>query len=78
MILSAVLLFARLLAPGRFELELDVYILVLGALAVFDVVLAARRGLSARGALRARRGARAASRREAQRAGRARPDSSAS
>jgi hypothetical protein len=40
-ILSAVLLFARLLAPGRFELELDVYILVLGALAVFNIVLAA-------------------------------------
>ena len=41
-ILSGVLLFARLLAPGRFELELDVYILVLGALAVFNVVIAAR------------------------------------
>ncbi len=40
-ILSGVLLFARLLAPGRFELELDVYILVLGALAVFNIVLAA-------------------------------------
>jgi uncharacterized membrane protein len=40
-ILSGVLLFARLLAPGRFELELDVYILVLGALAVFNNVLAA-------------------------------------
>jgi hypothetical protein len=42
-ILSAVLLFARLLAPGRFELELDVYILVVGALALFEVVLAARK-----------------------------------
>jgi hypothetical protein len=41
-ILSGVLLFARLLAPGAFELELDVYILVLGALALLNVVIAAR------------------------------------
>jgi hypothetical protein len=41
-ILSAVLLLARLLAPGRFELELDIYILILGAVAVFNVVIAAR------------------------------------
>jgi hypothetical protein len=41
-ILSAVLLLARLLAPGRFELELDVYILVVGALALLNVVIAAR------------------------------------
>jgi hypothetical protein len=41
-LLSAVLLLARLLAPGRFELELDVYILVVGALAVLNVVIAAR------------------------------------
>jgi hypothetical protein len=30
---SLALLLARLLAPGRFELELDVYILVVGAFA---------------------------------------------
>ena len=53
-ILSAVLLFARLLAPGRFELELDVYILVLGALAVFNVVRGAR-GPSREGARRSPR-----------------------
>jgi hypothetical protein len=33
---------ARLAAPGRLELELDVYVLVLGALAVFAAVLATR------------------------------------
>jgi hypothetical protein len=35
-------LVARLSAPGRFELELDVYVLVLGALAVLAAVLATR------------------------------------
>jgi hypothetical protein len=39
---SLALLLARLLAPGRFELELDVYILVVGAFAVLNVVIAAR------------------------------------
>ncbi|HKG44676.1 MAG TPA: hypothetical protein VKB10_10590 [Gaiellaceae bacterium] len=36
------LLFARLLAPGWFELELDVYILFVGSLALLEVVLFAR------------------------------------
>jgi hypothetical protein len=41
-LLAGVLLFARLLAPGRFELELDIFILAVGALAVLSVVIAAR------------------------------------
>jgi hypothetical protein len=41
-LLAGALLLAKLLAPGRFELELDVYILVVGALAVLDVVIVAR------------------------------------
>jgi hypothetical protein len=34
--------FARLLAPGWFELELDVFILVVGGLAIVDVVILLR------------------------------------
>ena len=41
-LLAGALLFARLLAPGRFELELDVFILAVGALAVANVVIVAR------------------------------------
>jgi hypothetical protein len=41
-LLAAALLFARLLAPGWFELELDIFVLVVGALAVLHVVVAAR------------------------------------
>jgi hypothetical protein len=41
-LLAVALLFARLLAPGRFELELDVFILAVGALAVANVVVVAR------------------------------------
>ena len=41
-LLAAALLFARLLEPGWFELELDIFILVVGALAVLHVVVAAR------------------------------------
>jgi hypothetical protein len=40
--LTVALFLARLLAPGRFELELDVFILVVGALALFNVVIWAR------------------------------------
>jgi len=36
------LLVARFAQPGRFELELDVYILVVGGLALFQVVMATR------------------------------------
>jgi len=36
------LVLARLAQPGRFELELDVYILVVGGLALFQVVMATR------------------------------------
>jgi hypothetical protein len=36
------LMFARFLAPGRFELELDVYILATGGLALMLIVLLAR------------------------------------
>jgi hypothetical protein len=36
------LLLARFAAPGRLGLELDVYVLVLGALALLEVVLATR------------------------------------
>jgi hypothetical protein len=36
------LLFARLLAPGWFELELDVFILLVGGIAIVDVVILAR------------------------------------
>ena len=57
-LLAVALFLARLLAPGRFELELDVFILVAGALALFNVVIWARRGLPTRGALGARGGAR--------------------
>jgi hypothetical protein len=39
---SIVLLFARFLAPGWFELELDIYILVVGGVALLDVVVIAR------------------------------------
>jgi hypothetical protein len=39
---SVALLFARILEPGWFELELDVYILAVGSLALFDVVILAR------------------------------------
>jgi hypothetical protein len=39
---AGALLLARLLAPGRFELELDVFILFVGAVALLNVVLAAR------------------------------------
>jgi hypothetical protein len=36
------LVLARFAQPGRFELELDVYILVVGGLALFQVVIATR------------------------------------
>ena len=36
------LVLARFAQPGRFELELDVYILVVGGLALFQVVMATR------------------------------------
>ena len=36
------LLVARFAQPGRFELELDVYILVVGGLGLFQVVMATR------------------------------------
>jgi hypothetical protein len=36
------LVLARFAQPGRFELELDVYILVVGGLALFEVVVATR------------------------------------
>lgn len=36
------LLLARLFEPGRLELELDVYVLALGAVALFDVVILVR------------------------------------
>jgi hypothetical protein len=39
---SVVLLFARFLAPGSFELELDIFILFVGAVALVDVVIVAR------------------------------------
>ena len=41
-LLGAALLFARLLEPGWFELELDIFVLVVGALVVMHVVVAAR------------------------------------
>jgi hypothetical protein len=41
-LLAAALLFARLLEPGWFELELDIFLLAVGALAVMFVVVAAR------------------------------------
>ncbi len=41
-LLAGGLLFARLVAPGWFELELDIFILVVGTLAVLNVVVAAR------------------------------------
>jgi hypothetical protein len=41
-LLAGALLFARLLEPGWFELELDVFILVVGGLAVANVVIVAR------------------------------------
>jgi hypothetical protein len=41
-LLAGALLFARLVAPGWFELELDIFILVVGSLAVLNVVVAAR------------------------------------
>jgi hypothetical protein len=41
-LLAGALLFARLLEPGRFELELDIFLLAVGALAVMYVVVAAR------------------------------------
>lgn len=39
---SAALLFARFAEPGRFSLELDIYVLVLGAMALLAGVLAIR------------------------------------
>src|ERR1700675_5136725 len=39
---TVVLVLARLAQPGRFELELDVYILVVGGLALLEVVMATR------------------------------------
>ena len=36
------LVVARFAQPGRFALELDVYILVVGGLALFEVVIATR------------------------------------
>jgi hypothetical protein len=39
---GAVLGLARLLAPGWFELELDIFILVVGGIAIVDVVLLLR------------------------------------
>jgi hypothetical protein len=39
---TVALLVARFFAPGRFELELDVYILAVGGLALLEVVLATR------------------------------------
>jgi hypothetical protein len=41
------LLFARIVEPGRRELEFDVYVLVLGALAVLGAVLATRKAFPA-------------------------------
>ena len=35
-------MFARFLAPGWFELELDVFILLVGGIALVDVVILAR------------------------------------
>jgi hypothetical protein len=43
------LLFARFVEPGRRELELDVYVLVLGSLAVLGAVLATREAFPADG-----------------------------
>ncbi len=55
-LLAAALLFARLLAPGRFELELDVFILVVGALARASTSWSRRaRPFRARGARRSPR-----------------------
>ena len=39
---TAALLLARFFAPGRFELELDIYILAVGGLALLEVVIVAR------------------------------------
>ncbi|HET7807149.1 MAG TPA: hypothetical protein VFK71_01550 [Gaiellaceae bacterium] len=39
---AVALAFARLLAPGWFELELDVFILFAGGIAIFDLVLILR------------------------------------
>jgi hypothetical protein len=39
---SVALVLARFAQPGRFALELDVYILVVGGLALFEVVMATR------------------------------------
>ena len=39
---SLVLVFARLVAPGRFELELDIYILAVGGLALLEIVVVTR------------------------------------
>jgi len=39
---TVVLLLARYFAPGRFELELDIYILAVGGLAVLELVVATR------------------------------------
>jgi hypothetical protein len=39
---TVVLVLARLAQPGRFALELDVYILVVGGLALLEVVMATR------------------------------------
>ncbi len=39
---AVALLFARFLAPGWFELELDVFILLVGGIALVDVVILAR------------------------------------
>jgi hypothetical protein len=39
---SIALLFARFLAPGWFELELDVFILFVGAVALVDIVIIVR------------------------------------
>jgi hypothetical protein len=36
------LLLARFVEPGRFELELDIYILVVGGLALLEIVIATR------------------------------------
>ena len=48
-LLAAALLFARLLEPGWFELELDVFILAVGALALFNVVIVAREAFPVEG-----------------------------
>lgn len=42
LVASGALLLARLLAPGRFALELDVFVLAVGGLALLELVVATR------------------------------------